>query len=155
MFADVNGELLGSAPSLDVWNMTGIRRGQADPGVSELATSSSSGLGVAPCACPLLCAVPFVPFALLPLCPLLCCLCALCSAPIVPLALYPLWPSLCPLCVPFALPSLRPLLCPLVSFALSPLRLLLCLFELCPFVLLYAIRDCWLLSSYCSTSILG
>ncbi|KAL0047634.1 hypothetical protein WJX82_008089 [Trebouxia sp. C0006] len=41
---DVDGELLGSAPSLDVWNMTGIRRGQADPGVSELATSSSSGL---------------------------------------------------------------------------------------------------------------
>ncbi|KAL0041778.1 hypothetical protein WJX79_004163 [Trebouxia sp. C0005] len=41
---DVDGELLGSALSLDVWNMTGIRRGQADPGVSELATSSSSGL---------------------------------------------------------------------------------------------------------------
>ncbi len=84
MFADVNGELLGSAPSLDVWNMTGIRRGQADPGVSELATSSSSGLG----------AVPFVPFALSPLCPLLC--------PFVPFALSP-----CVLCsvafVPFAL----------------------------------------------------
>ncbi|KAL0037564.1 hypothetical protein WJX77_002858 [Trebouxia sp. C0004] len=43
-FEDVEGELLGSAPSLDVWNMTGIRRGQADPGVTDVATSSSSGL---------------------------------------------------------------------------------------------------------------
>lgn len=81
MFADVDGELLGSALSLDVWNMTGIRRGQADPGVSELATSSSSGLGAAPYV-PSLCAVPFVPFALSPLCPLLC--------PTVPFALSPL-----------------------------------------------------------------
>ncbi len=105
MFADVYGELLGSAPSLDVWNMTGMRRGQADPGVSELATSSSSGLGAAPCVpsplcCPLcaLCSVPFVPFALSPLCPLLGPLCGPCSAPFVPLALPPLCPLLCPLC---------------------------------------------------------
>ena len=101
LFADLDGELLGSAPSLDVWNMTGTGRGQVDPGVSELATSSSSGLGAGPCVCPLLC--PFAPFALSPLCPLLAS------------------------CVPFALPSLRPLLCdpcvlcsvPYASFALS------------------------------------
>ena len=89
MFAAVDGELLGSAPSLDVWNMTGLRRGQADPGVSELATSSSSGLGAAP-----LCATPSV---LSPLCPLLCPLCALCSVPFVPFALPPLCPLLCPI----------------------------------------------------------
>lgn len=72
MFADADGELLGSAPSLDVWNLTGMRRGQADPGVIELATSSSSGLGAAP-------------FVLSPLSPLCCPLCALC--PLVPFAL--------------------------------------------------------------------
>lgn len=96
LFADLDGELLGSAPSLDVWNMTGTRRGQADPGVSELATSSSSGLGAGPCVCPLLC--PFAPFALSPLCPLLCLLCALRSALFAPFALSP-----CVLCsVPYA-----------------------------------------------------
>ncbi len=116
MFADVDGELLGSAPSLDVWNMTGIRRGQADPGVSELATSSSSGLGAAPCACPLLCAVPFVPFALLPLCPLLSPHCAPCSVPFVAFALPPVCALRSALFAPFALSPCVLLLCPLCVF---------------------------------------
>ena len=119
MFADVDGELLGSAPSLDVWNMTGIRRGQADPGVSELATSSSSGLGAAPCASPLLCAVPFVPFALLPLCPLLSPHCAPCSVPFMAFALPPVCALRSALFAPFALSPCVLCSVPFASFALS------------------------------------
>ena len=46
--ADVDGDLLGSAPSLDVWNLSGIRQQQAAGGAIDLATSSSSGLGEPP-----------------------------------------------------------------------------------------------------------
>lgn len=50
--ADVEGELLGSAPSLDAWNWGGVRQQQAAGGAIDLPTSSSSGLGELP---PVLC----------------------------------------------------------------------------------------------------
>ena len=48
--ADVDGELLGSAPSLDVWTADGTRAQQAASPMIDLATSSSSGLGTFPIA---------------------------------------------------------------------------------------------------------
>ena len=50
LIADVDGGLLGSAPSLDVWTVDGTGAQQAASPVTDLATSSSSGLGTLPIA---------------------------------------------------------------------------------------------------------